>query len=250
MSGFKWGDVHNMKISGPKATQLYNFCLALIEVLEQRREWANLVVKLFPELPDILHPEISTWHCFEKFKRAFILKYDSSDDTWELNFADDPQGPPPGSLGSPSEARAPAKKAQRPNAARPARARRPRKATLKRILFKSYIRLETHFLDQILPSMRERVRAMREFGQAALETMTQGLVRFRATLAWKISSLFRGFDEPLAQASYGNAHMERRLVGVGTGLVLILSTFVPERPVVQWEAWLFGKILEEEFILT
>lgn len=134
MSGFKWGDVQDTKFSGPKTTQLYNLCLTLIELLEQRREWINFVIKLSPDLPDILHPEISTWHCFRKYNRTFILKYDGSDDTWVLNFADDPDAPPPGSAGSPGGACPPAEKVSQRNAARLARASRPRKATLKRIL--------------------------------------------------------------------------------------------------------------------
>jgi hypothetical protein len=247
MSDFECGDdVVRLRLTSPKLTQLLNCARAKIELLERRNEWASTVIKLFPELPDILQPEIASWHCFRKHRRNYIIKYVAEKNLWRLNVAEraappqDPRSDAGGGAKPPPPMRTSA-------IARRARKKGQPRAALTRTWWEADAPRARSALSAAYGRLQSVWNAVAAAICTAL-TALQPFVRAHAPMAPVLTAFFKGFADDAEQESFADARLERRLLRIGPNLTLVLNTLVQERP--QWEAWLFGKPTEEEQLLA
>lgn len=238
--------VRKLNLAAPKAKELFNHANRLIEALERRNEWVLCVVGFFPDLPEILHPEVSTWHCFKKVKHHFLLRHVWQRDVWHLSVAKAPQDnrPPPRTV---HDGRRAPRRRQRPddNGARAAAVRRPPRSTKKRVA-EWFARIPTDaqiksYLYKIVDNVAGSAKLSFAHAKTSIAAI-KPLARELFTIAQPSAGTSKLEVEYPVQESYGHARYERRTFKIGH-MTLELTTEIRERA--RWEDWLFGRLIEE-----
>lgn len=239
--------VRKLNLAAPKATQLVNHTNRLIEALERRNEWVFCVIGFFPDLPAILHPQMSTWHVFKKVKHHFMLRHVPRRNVWRLTVASAPQNnrPPPAAQVGLRATRV--RQAQAGNGARAAKVRRPPRKTKKRviewvgrILASGDVTLKLYKIVENAKTEATTAFAAARRNIAAIQSLTRGLF----TIAQPGEGTSKLHHEYPVQESNGYARYERRTFRIGH---MTLELSVLER--VRWEDWLFGRLIEQEELL-
>jgi hypothetical protein len=239
--------VRKLNLAAPKATQLVNHTNRLIEALERRNEWVLCVIGFFPDLPAILHPQVSTWHVFKKVKHHFMLRHVPRRNVWRLTVANPPQNhrPPPAAQVGVRATRV--RQAQAGGGATAAKVRRPLRKTKKRVMQWVARILATgemssdlyKSVDNFLAAASALFAAAKR-NIAAIQSLTPGLF----TIAQPSEGTSKLRDGYPVQESHGHARYERRTFKIGH---MTLELTVLER--VRWEDWLFGRLIEQEELL-
>lgn len=236
--------VRQLNLAAPQARQLFNHANYLVEALERRNEWVLCVIGFFPHLPEILHPQVSTWHVFKKVGRHFMLRHVWQHDVWRLSAAKAPQddSPPPAA----HDGRRLPRRRLNPDdsTARAVCARRPPRSTKKRVvelfcadlcdleLWSYLYRIGDNALVASLACF-----AAAKARIASIQRLARGLFPIAQTREGT-SKLQAGYP---VQESYGHARYEKRTFRIGH-MTLELTVFERTR----WEDWLFGRLIEEE----
>lgn len=252
MTGFAWCCMSfiKAKLAGSKATQLNNESRELMDLLHGRLWWARSVIMQYPNLAPILLPDVPTTYRFAKFDREFEFNYYSEDDVWMLSFVCFIHPPP-------KKSRANGKNGSN-NAAKRNRRWRPGDSSSSRASLRD-------IWDETKPLIEERWQWLQAQGDRTLEEIqvsyewlkdrgAQIVERAweRVEAAWrmartKFEAIRRDLQSAHVRDVFAEAHLERRLVQVAPGFSVMLNTFVSDR--LPWEAFLFGRLIEEELLL-
>jgi hypothetical protein len=244
-----------MALPRTKMLDLRRHCHLLIWLAEYFRARPNTLALI--GRVEALRPEDLPFAPFRRHGCCFQLKcveneYFRQREYWVMP-ADDP--PPAGPASNDHDGAAPAvktsrKRSQAPQGeARPARARKPKKASLRKLLI-SYKAYNMEMIDRICfaiwPKLARSVQEIRESAEklvrlglegaknlaVCLQRINEAARRIRASL--EAPSL--GVETPVSR--YGR--FETRVFGQNLGMHLLLSTIVLDDAPIDWSADLFG----------
>jgi hypothetical protein len=243
-----------MALSRPKMLELRAHCYALIWLAEFYRANAHLLVRIGKV--DLQEKDLP-FAPFRRHGHTFRLQCTRNEyygqREYALVFADEP--PPSGPvLGGKKAAPAAAPKSRKGKQAprgeaRPARVRKPRKTSKRKLLIsynsynkniRRYIRSQiSPRLARILDWTRESAENLRRRGLEGAKNLSVCLPRVNAAARRIRASLEApslGAHTPVSR----NGRYETRAFGHNLGMCLSLSTIVFEEPPIDWSADLFG----------
>jgi hypothetical protein len=264
ISGFEWErNIARANMGAGITTQVRRYCQdTLIPKLEERRFWVETFNVLNAPSDPLLQQSLESVHFFERLARKWKFVRDAKKKVWRLYFVAMIAPPPeadvdaivPGA-GEDGPEGGVNQRLMRPDdgppdvaAARAADAPSPRGA--REMLHEIYL----FYAHSGLKRLRRTLRATSLMAQDALERVEDDLNHIyaslrlrRAKVAESLTAMVSDMRMVAACAPRKLAQLEFVRVRLGSNQTMELSQYRSEEP--DWNSWLFGRPLDEEFVL-